>query len=98
MPLGDLTEVHLNSRQEGALAYAREMGRITRAEYEELFRISLRQAITDLNTLVAQGLLFRVGRSRPTLYVPVLPAELSPPEGKRAFQAELFDDEGDLPT
>jgi ATP-dependent DNA helicase RecG len=89
----ELVEARLNSRQSRALIYAREKGRITRIEYEELFSVSTRQAVTDLNTLVAQGLLLRVGRTRATHYVPIVSRELLPPEIPRAVQAELFDDE-----
>jgi ATP-dependent DNA helicase RecG len=93
-----LTVVRLTPRQDRALVYAREKGSITRAEYEELFRISSRQAIMDLKSLVDQGLLFRVGKSRATLYTPVLPTEVPTPDARHAFQAELFDDEADIPT
>lgn len=85
----------LNSRQIQAFAYAREKGRLTRPEYERLSGVSTVQAVTDLNGLVAQGLLLRVGRSRATHYVPVVPPELLPPEIRHVFEAELFDDEED---
>lgn len=66
-----LTEVRsqkFNERQEAAIAFAREKGRITRGQYSELFNVSIRQAVNDLNVLVGAGVFLRRGQSRATHY------------------------------
>jgi ATP-dependent DNA helicase RecG len=60
------------SRQERysrTLAYVREHGSITRAEYLDQFRLSGAQVSRDLAELVERGLLLQVGLGRTTRYV-----------------------------
>lgn len=64
----DLRQQRLNDRQRGALAYVQAHGEITRGKYAELFGISERQALRDLDGLVDLGLLVRVGASVATYY------------------------------
>ena len=63
-----------------------------RAIVETVSAFATMQAVADLNALVTRGLLIRVGRSRATHYIPVIPPEFVHPEVRRAFQVELFDD------
>lgn len=57
-------------RRRRALAYVREHGRITRAEYQRLFGLGERQALQDLTVLVGSGSLARRGSRGPgTHYV-----------------------------
>ena len=51
----------LAKRQEEALAYIRQVGRLTRKEYAEHFRISIPTAARDLKELVKKGYLKGVG-------------------------------------
>lgn len=76
------------ARQIRALAYVREHGRITRGEYSALLGVSIRQAINDLNILVEQGLLLRVGKTRATHYILATGEDLN-----KTIQKDLFSDE-----
>lgn len=71
---GDLTTsaAGLNERQRKALLFMREKGDIQASQYRELVRIGQRQAVNDLNGLVARGLAVRTGGGRSVRYV--LPA------------------------
>jgi len=62
--------LHLNSRQEKALQYLAERGRITNSEYQELVPdVSAETIRRDLADLVERGLLLRIGRKRATYYI-----------------------------
>jgi ATP-dependent DNA helicase RecG len=71
---GDLatTEADLNERQRKALLFIRENGGIQAGQYRKLARIGQRQAVKDLNGLVARGLVVRAGGGRSVRYI--LPA------------------------
>jgi len=57
----DLRELGLNEWQIGAVLYAKEEGRITNTEYQQLCKVSKRTASNELSELGAKGLLERVG-------------------------------------
>ncbi|MFQ5341505.1 MAG: ATP-binding protein, partial [Anaerolineae bacterium] len=62
--------LHLNPRQEKALEYLTERGRITNSEYQELAPdVSAETIRRDLADLVERGLLLRIGRKRATYYI-----------------------------
>ncbi len=62
--------LHLNPRQEKALQYLAERGRITNSEYQELApEVSAETIRRDLADLVERGLLLRIGRKRATYYI-----------------------------
>lgn len=62
--------LHLNPRQEKALAYLVEHGRITNSEYQELVSdVSAETIRRDLADLVERGLLLKIGRKRATYYI-----------------------------
>ncbi len=62
--------LHLNPRQEKALEYLTERGRITNSEYQELAHdVSTETIRRDLADLVERGLLLRIGRKRATYYI-----------------------------
>jgi ATP-dependent DNA helicase RecG len=71
---GDLmtSAAGLNERQRKALLFIREKGGIQASQHRELVRIGQRQAVNDLNGLVARGLAVRTGGGRSVRYV--LPA------------------------
>jgi ATP-dependent DNA helicase RecG len=71
---GDLmtSAAGLNERQRKALLFIREKEGIQASQYRELVRIGQRQAVNDLNGLVARGLAVRTGGGRSVRYV--LPA------------------------
>jgi tetratricopeptide (TPR) repeat protein len=60
--------VELNEREVGAIEFVRENGRITNQDYRDLTGVSQKQAVRDLNKLVDDGLLQRVGKGRATRY------------------------------
>jgi len=68
---GDLamTEADLNERQRKALLFIRENGSIQAGQYRELAKIGQRQAVKDLNGLVARGLAVRTGGGRSVRYI-----------------------------
>jgi ATP-dependent DNA helicase RecG len=60
----------LNERQELALGYLRENGRITNREYQELVPdVSAETIRRDLADLVRKGLLLKIGEKRATYYI-----------------------------
>jgi DeoR/GlpR family transcriptional regulator of sugar metabolism len=60
----------LTPRQERILNRAREQGGIINREIVESESVSARTALRELQTLVARGLLVRVGRRRGAVYRP----------------------------
>ena len=65
IPLG----ISLNDRQKKVLEYVREHGSISTAVYQEVTGVRKRQAVNDLNELVAAGIVARVGSGPQTRYV-----------------------------
>lgn len=62
--------LHLNPRQEKALEYLAEHGRITNSEYQALAPdVSPETIRRDLVDLVERGLLLKIGRKRATYYI-----------------------------
>ncbi|MBS1251607.1 MAG: hypothetical protein MAG451_00640 [Anaerolineales bacterium] len=62
--------LHLNPRQEEALEYLAEHGRITNREYQDLAPDVTSETIRrDLVDLVERGLLLKIGRKRATYYI-----------------------------
>jgi ATP-dependent DNA helicase RecG len=60
----------LNERQEEAMAYLRQHGRITNREYQELCPdVSAETIRRDLADLVQKGLLLKIGDKRATYYI-----------------------------
>lgn len=59
----------LNERQQQALAYIRAHGQITNRDYQQLTGVAQKQTVRDLNELVEQALLVRIGSGRATRYV-----------------------------
>jgi ATP-dependent DNA helicase RecG len=60
---------YINERQKQALEYMSAKQRITSKEYSRMFGVSLPTAISDLNELIKQGKVRRVGRFRSAYYV-----------------------------
>jgi predicted HTH transcriptional regulator len=58
----------LNQRQRALLAYLREHESVSRAEYEQMFGVSVITAKRDLGRLLAKGLVVKVGDSKSTRY------------------------------
>lgn len=76
MPASDRgAELHLKERQRKGLEYARKHGRISRQDYRKLTDISERQALVDLQDLVAKAFLAKKGSGRTTHYVPLSGSE-----------------------
>ena len=62
--------LHLNPRQEKALEYLAEHGRITNREYQELAPdVSPETIRRDLADLVRRGILLKIGEKRATYYI-----------------------------
>jgi ATP-dependent DNA helicase RecG len=62
--------LRLNERQERALAYLTEHGRITNREYQDLCPgVSPETIRRDLAELVARNLLLKIGEKRGTFYI-----------------------------
>jgi ATP-dependent DNA helicase RecG len=62
--------LHLNERQEKALAYLAERGRITNREYQELCSdVSAETIRRDLADLVDKNLVLKIGDKRATYYI-----------------------------
>ncbi|RLT37663.1 MAG: DeoR family transcriptional regulator [Chloroflexi bacterium] len=60
----------LNERQEAALAFLREQGRITNSDYQQLVPdVSAETIRRDLSDLVEQNLVIRIGSKRATYYI-----------------------------
>nr|WP_284730382.1 ATP-binding protein [Thermosipho sp. 1244] len=65
-----LKELGLNERQIKAVMYVKEKGRITNREYREMFNITDRTALNDLNGLCKKGIMIKVGKTgRSTKYI-----------------------------
>jgi len=66
----NLKKMGLNERQIKAVLYVKEKGKITNREYREMFGITDRTALNDLNDLCLKDILERVGTTgRKTRYV-----------------------------
>jgi ATP-dependent DNA helicase RecG len=59
----------LNKRQKKAIDYIKENGKITRLEYEQLFKVPKRTAVRDLKGLLKKKILKTVGKGPKTEYV-----------------------------
>jgi ATP-dependent DNA helicase RecG len=57
-----LRKLGLNERQIAAVAYLKEHGSITNAEYQKLGQVKRRQATNELGELVEQDVVKRAGR------------------------------------
>jgi tetratricopeptide (TPR) repeat protein len=57
-----------SERQQKALSYVQQHGQITNRTYQELTGVSQKQSVRDLNDMVKQGALVRVGSGRATGY------------------------------
>ena len=68
-PTGRIEVLQGRERLEKALEYVGQHGSIRRGEYRRLTGLSERQALKDLNALVAEGLLVRLGEGRSSYYV-----------------------------
>jgi ATP-dependent DNA helicase RecG len=68
-PLPDLQGLGLNQRQEAAVAYMQQHGRITNREYQTEFDVSERTALYDLQGLVSAGLALPVSSGRGRYYI-----------------------------
>jgi ATP-dependent DNA helicase RecG len=64
--------VNLNRRQLEAVAHSASIGPLTRKQYVEMFDVSERQALRDLDDLVQKGVFVREGRGPATKYVLVI--------------------------
>ncbi|MCK4492104.1 MAG: hypothetical protein KAU03_05735 [Candidatus Altiarchaeales archaeon] len=65
----DLKELGLNERQIEALRLmVNEKGEFTNRGYREKFEVTNKTAATDLNQLVAKGLILQVGKGRSIRY------------------------------
>ncbi|MCK4472037.1 MAG: DeoR family transcriptional regulator [Anaerolineae bacterium] len=64
------SHLDLNQRQEKALTYLLEKGRITNREYQELCPdVSSETIRRDLADLVSKNVLLKIGRKRATYYI-----------------------------
>ena len=68
-PLPDLSHLGLNERQERAVVYLRDNGRLTNREYQQVFGVSERTALYDLQGLVDAGLALPVSSGRGRYYL-----------------------------
>jgi ATP-dependent DNA helicase RecG len=68
-PVEPAEALDLSERQRRAVAYVREHGRISTAEYRALAQLGERQARKDLSALVSGGVLVRKGKGRTTYYI-----------------------------
>ena len=64
---------HLNERQQQALLHIQTQGQITNRGYQELTKVSQKQAVRDLNEMMELGLIERKGKGRATHYVYRIP-------------------------
>ncbi|MGC8496317.1 MAG: RNA-binding domain-containing protein [Candidatus Micrarchaeia archaeon] len=60
----------LNERQKQALEYIKEHHKITSKEYSKVYGVSVPTAISDLNELIRQGKMKKIGTFRGAYYVP----------------------------
>ncbi len=65
----NLRKMGLNERQIKAVLYVKEHGRITNADYREMFDVSNKTAYLELDDLVKRGILAKVGSGRTVHYV-----------------------------
>jgi len=65
----DLAALGLNQRQQRAIDYVFEHGRITNREYRALGRVSHEMAHRELSELVAKKLIEKQGAGRATYYI-----------------------------
>jgi len=63
-----LHKLNLNDRQKKAIEYLKAKGEISRKEYAEISRVSLRQANKDLNYLLQKKVIIQIGMGRSTKY------------------------------
>ncbi len=68
-PLPDLARLGLGDRQIRAVDYLRRHGRLTNREYQQLFGVSERTALYDLQGLVEAGLALPVSSGRGRYYI-----------------------------
>ncbi len=66
---GVLAGLGLSARQMKAIAHAKVQGRITNLEYQDVTGVIRKTAARDLDSLVAKGVLIRVGAKRGAYYV-----------------------------
>ncbi len=66
---GTPTPYFLSPRQVRGLEFIRKHGYITNKYYAEINSISARHALRDLDDLIAQGYIIRVGQGRSARYV-----------------------------
>jgi len=59
----------VNERQKQALAYLDKKNKITSKEYSRMYNVSIPTAIKDLNELIKQGKVKRVGKFRSAYYI-----------------------------
>jgi ATP-dependent DNA helicase RecG len=65
-----IASLHLNERQQAAIAHVKITGRVSNSEYQKLTGAIPKTATRDLEDLVAKGVLARIGRTgRGTYYV-----------------------------
>jgi ATP-dependent DNA helicase RecG len=67
--LPDLSHLGLNERQERAVTILHDNGRLTNREYQQLFGVSERTALYDLQGLVDAGLALPVSSGRGRFYI-----------------------------
>lgn len=65
-----LHQLDLNERQQKAIHYVKNRGRITRSEYMALSKVSHKTAHLELKALVKGGVLVQKGKGRSTRYEP----------------------------
>lgn len=63
-------KLDLNERQRKALKVIFEKGKISNADYTEMFKVSRNTATNDLSDLVEKGLVKRIGTGRGSYYAP----------------------------
>jgi len=65
----DLRGLGSSERQIDALKYMQERGHITTKRYGELFKVTDRTALRDLNELISKGLAKREGKGKRAKYI-----------------------------
>jgi ATP-dependent DNA helicase RecG len=69
VPLQDVAGLGLNDRQVRAITHLRKQGRLTNRHYQQLFGVSERTALYDLQGLVEAGLALPVSSGRGRYYI-----------------------------
>ena len=64
-----LVKLGLNTRQEKAVQYVKERGKITNKEYQEINNTSERTASRDLEELFQKSVFERIGEGKSTHYI-----------------------------